>query len=1598
MAEKKGPNKKRTVKADSSSKKAADQEGAVKPRKRAAGPKEAETAQLDVLSSLRLLVDNLQQGILFEGSDRSVLFANQAFCDLFGIPSPAAILGLNCASLAEQVKQVFTDPEAFVKSMERSFAERKTVLSEELALADGRIMERDYIPVAAGSKQPGRYWIYRDVTERRLAESRLQKSESNLKRAEQLGSLGHWEWNILTNELIWSDEVYRLYGLDPRKDKPSYDLVVQNVAPECRDRFTRAVENAVKHGAPFEGEYRGTSPDGTERFTHTVGEVIHDREGRPVIMFGIMQDITQRKRSEERLQAREKQLAESQRIAHIGSWEHNLTTGKVLWSDELFRLLGLDPEKDPADFTMFFNMIHPDDQPALKRATEETVRFGKPFDIEYRFVYRDGTERIIHARAELIHDDTGKENILSGTAQDITERIKAEKTLRESEERLRHAQEVGHVGYIDWDLVTNRVTWSDETFRIYGFTPDEITPTIENTVALVLSEDRGRVRDSLDAALRGDPEYNIEHRMVRKDGAVIWVHAQAKLTRDDHGKAIRLLGSVIDITERKKADEELAISEGRYRSLFEDSPISLWEEDITDLQAHIMTLRSSGITDFGMYFANHPEEVLKCVGLVKIVSVNKATLSMYEAPSQAALLQGLSRVFSAESFEAFQGIVVALAEGALMYECETVNKTLQGRTINVLLRWSLLASDRTNRSRALISIVDMTERMQAEETIRQSETKYRNLFESSTDGIFILDLDGNFIDVNSTAYTRLGYTKEEMLALHISKLDHPAFVSRIPERLTQIREHGFAVFESAHLRKDGTAMPVEVNSRLIAYDGKMMYFSVIRDITERKKAEYALKESERRLRTLVDAIPDAVLFKDTMGRHIIANRANEEIVGLSPEMLLGKTVEDLLPPDEAAICRRNDEEVMKKRTTVRDEEHSTGKNGKPRILDTIKVPLYDDNGAAMGLVGIMRDITERKRTEEELRKNEEALAEAQLIAQVGSLEFDVPLRSARFSSQLMSMLNLDPSAPAPSFEEYVQYVHPDDRTKYLAACERIFGQREPFSLEYRLLLPGGVLKHVQCIGKPSTSAGDGVVKFNAIVQDITERKQAEEKIRESEQFIRGILDTVDEGFIVIDRDYRILTANKTYCSQAGLACDEVIGRHCFEISHRTLQPCYEEGEECAVRMVFETGEPHAALHKHTDREGRVLYVETKGFPIKDAEGNVTSVIETINNITEKHLLEEERLKTQKLESIGTLAGGIAHDFNNLLQGIFGYISVAKMTIDRKDRALAMLQQAENALHQSVNLTTQLLTFSKGGKPVKKPIDIRPVIENAARFTLSGSRSDFHMEIVKDLWNAEADEGQIGQVIQNIVLNADQAMPLGGSVMITAKNVAASSASLPHVLARGNYIMISIEDTGVGIPEQYVGKIFDPYFTTKEKGSGLGLATSYSIVRNHGGMIDVRTKPGEGSTFTVYLPAIAREDRTASSVKPPERSAQRTARVLVMDDEEIIRNLSRELVNALGHEVDIARHGEEALEKYREALAAGKPFDLVILDLTVRGGTGGVETIQKLREIDPAVKAVVSSGYSDDTAIASHLSLGFKSYLKKPYNIDQLRQILNSLLT
>ncbi|MDA8242135.1 MAG: PAS domain S-box protein [Nitrospiraceae bacterium] len=511
-------------------------------------------------------------------------------------------------------------------------------------------------------------------------------------------------------------------------------------------------------------------------------------------------------------------------------------------------------------------------------------------------------------------------------------------------------------------------------------------------------------------------------------------------------------------------------------------------------------------------------------------------------------------------------------------------------------------------------------------------------------------------------------------------------------------------------------------------------------------------------------------------------------------------------------------------------------------------------------------------------------------------------------------------------------------------------------------------------------------------RDITERKLTEEESAERGAMVQQIMDTASVGIGLVDRRGRFTHANRRMGEMFGCTMEELIGSEYADHVH----PSERETSRQNMFALLASTIPSVDLERrYLRKDGTEFWGHLACRRFHDAQGNDLGLIGVITDITERRLLEEERLKTQKLESIGTLAGGIAHDFNNLLQGIFGYIAIAKISLDRREKSLAMLEQAENALQQSVSLTTQLLTFSKGGMPVKKRISLPPVIENAAKFALSGSRSGYRLDIEPGLWQVDADEGQIGQAIQNIVINADQAMPGGGTVVIAAKTVPKPDNRHPR-LPKGDYVEISVQDGGTGIDGQYLQKIFDPYFTTKEKGSGLGLATSYSIIRNHGGLIDVTSELGKGSTFFIYLPAIEAEKdiKETAAVSPVVRKGK----ILVMDDEALVRSIAEELIKAQGHEVDLAEHGEAAIEKYRSAKESGRPFDVVILDLTIRGGMGGRDTLERLSVIDPGIRAIVSSGYSDDAVVADYRKYGFKARLTKPYKLESLRDTLNALLS
>ncbi len=448
-----------------------------------------------------------------------------------------------------------------------------------------------------------------------------------------------------------------------------------------------------------------------------------------------------------------------------------------------------------------------------------------------------------------------------------------------------------------------------------------------------------------------------------------------------------------------------------------------------------------------------------------------------------------------------------------------------------------------------------------------------------------------------------------------------------------------------------------------------------------------------------------------------------------------------------------------------------------------------------------------------------------------------------------------------------------------------------------------------------------------------------------------------------------LYRNVLYRPPGGTPC--VLG-HALDITDR-------------VRAEKALKEAQAELRRARDE--LATRVAERTFELQDANNQLR------NEIRHREQVEEELLRIRKLEALGVLAGGIAHDFNNFLTVIQGNVALARMNLRSGAPVEDLLDQAERACDKAASLASQLLTFAKGGEPVRRTVSVTQLIHDAAQLAGAGAPVGIVENIVPDLWTADLDASQVSHALHNVLLNARQAMPNGGVIEIEATNVVVESGS--PSLAPGPYVKVEIRDTGIGIPSEILPRIFDPYFTTKQTGNGLGLATAYSVISKHGGHIAVRSTPGAGTVFSLYLPASQKAEPPART--PREVIRARTGRVLVMDDDRAIRELLARVLDVLGYEAECVRDGAEAIAAYQRAAGAGRPFDAVLLDLTVPGGMGGLEAAGKLREFDPRVALIASTGYSDDTVASDFGRHGFNERLPKPWTPSQLAALLARVL-
>ncbi len=520
----------------------------------------------------------------------------------------------------------------------------------------------------------------------------------------------------------------------------------------------------------------------------------------------------------------------------------------------------------------------------------------------------------------------------------------------------------------------------------------------------------------------------------------------------------------------------------------------------------------------------------------------------------------------------------------------------------------------------------------------------------------------------------------------------------------------------------------------------------------------------------------------------------------------------------------------------------------------------------------------------------------------------------------------------------------------------------------------------------------------ALARNITERKETEEALKKSQTFVRNILESVDEGFIVVDREYRVMSVNRAFCSLINMPEDRILGRPCYQVSHRADTPCFERGEDCAVKHTFETGTSASVTHTHSSEAGEKQYVEIKSYPVTDPSGNVISVIETVNNITEKKKLEEQLRQAQKMEAIGTLAGGVAHDFNNILTAIIGYGNIIKMKMSPDDPMMESIDQILSSSDRAASLTRGLLAFSRKQILNPSPVDLNTIVRSIDKLLLRiiGEDIELSTSLAGQNLIVMADVSQIEQILMNLATNARDAMPDGGTLSITTQrsDLNGEFAALHGFGTPGRYALIAVSDTGLGMDEETRDKIFEPFFTTKElgKGTGLGLAIVYGIVKQHNGNITVYSEPGKGTTFKIYLPLIAAEleqTRAEDDALPP--GGQET--ILLAEDDEHVRGLARIVLEDFGYHVIEAADGQEAVDKYRER---SSDIDLVILDV-VMPKKSGREAYDVIKSITPSAAVLFTSGYTADIIHKKGIFEADLQFISKPISPSELLRKIRDIL-
>lgn len=1225
------------------------------------------------------------------------------------------------------------------------------------------------------------------------------------------------------------------------------------------------------------------------------------------------------------------------------------------------------------------------DTPHLAAALRAVIDSGGLREFTGGFRHADGSEYIGAFRGTPLPDDDGQPGGVVVVIRDLTEPRRSRRALTLARAAL---DSLATPAY--WFAADGSITdANDAACRSLGYTRDELLGMH------IWALDRDRHIEAFPAEFArlqsssGSTAYTAHH--VRKDGTTLQVEVSLsiiELEGETCGFAV-----AIDVSDREQALEAARESEMRYRSLFDDSPTSLWLEDFSEVKRYADDLKASGITDLRAHVAEHPEVLGEFAKRVRIIRVNRATLALYGAESSEQFMDGLDTVLGSGTNETFAREIVALLEGTTAFKQDAVNYTLDGRRMDVHVSSFIAPGCEETLARVVVAVVDITDRMEAERALRKSEANARAILDASTASVMLLDREGTILDCNRVLEQRVGFPPNGARGACIWDFLPPdiaagrraameeVFRTGKPSRMEDERD-GIWVTTSGHpvLDEGGDVVSIAVHAE---------------NTTERRRAEEALRRSQALLETILAAAPIGI---GLVTERVVGwtNARLGQMLGYSAEELDGMPALHLYESEQEYERVGREKHADVRRLGVGTiETRFRRKDGACLDILLSSAPIDPDDWS-QGLVFTVLDITDLKQAEREQEQllRERALVMDSLSELVLYIGPELRLRWVNNAVARTTGILAEQLVGRRCYDVWFGHDAPCDDCPVIRAMESghpVLAEVTHADGAVYLVNATPVLdENLQVIGAVQT------------MLDVTGMKAAEVALAESEARYRALVENSPDIILRFDRDGRHLYASPSIQNLTGLGPDACIGRTHRELG---LPEALCTSWQQQIRAVFETGLP-AEIDIEITPDIQPLAAASNRclnwrlFPEFDPEGNVVSALSILRDTTTHRMLEEKLLQASKMEAIGRLAGGVAHDFNNVLTAISGYVEFAIDKTGPDHEIAADLEQVRRAAERATSLTRQLLAFGRKQVMASRVLDLNSVVREVEGMLrrMIGEDIGIVTELQEPLWRVMADPVQMDQILMNLAINARDAMPAGGRITVSTANVLLDDEKMLALaeIEPGRYIRLTVTDTGIGMDAETAEHIFEPFFTTKSvgEGTGLGLATVYGIVKQSGGHIECESEVGVGTSIHVYLPCHGEPEAGDEPAGPAAAAvATGTETILLVEDDETVRDFVATALRRRGYTVLVADHPEHAISLAAENAGA---ISLLITDV-VMPQMGGRELVERLSVTQPSLPVLFMSGYAADLIESEQMLGPGVPLLHKPFTLDTLSQRVRELI-